>query len=163
MADVTLTALDALAEKVEQREALSNDDAVLILESPDLVAIGMVSDQLRRQLHGADTTFVRVFETHVDAPPPALPAGTTAGEFRIVGTPASLDSACGAVRIVRRLAGDTPLFGFALHEIDALSGDPHEAFRRLKEAGLDGIAEVAVDLTTSVLGIAAARNAGMLV
>jgi aminodeoxyfutalosine synthase len=163
MAGVTLTALDALAEKVEQGEALSNDDAALILESPDLVAIGMVSDQLRRQLHGADTTFVRVFETHVDAPPSALPAGTTAGEFRIVGIPASLDSACGAVRTVRGLAGDAPLFGFALHEIDALGGDPDEAFRRLKQAGLDGIAEVAVDLTTSVQGIEAARSAGLLV
>ena len=104
----------------------------LILESPDLVAIGMVSDQLRRQLHGADTTFVRVFETHVGAPPAALPAGFDRGRIPHRRDAGSLDTACGAVRAVRGLAGSSPLFGFALHEIDALGGDRDEAFRRLK-------------------------------
>ena len=163
MAGVTLTALDALAEKVQQGEALSNDDVAVIVESQDLVAIGMVSDQVRRELHGTETTFVRVFEAHVDAPPPELPAGTAAGEFRILGSPSSLDVACSAVRTLRGLAGEAPLFGFALHEVEVLGGDPDEAFRRLKQAGLDGIAEVALDLTTSVRGIEAARSAGLLV
>jgi aminodeoxyfutalosine synthase len=123
----------------------------------------MLSDEVRRQLHGSETTFVRVFEAHVGAPPAELPAGTAAGEFRIVGAPPSLDAACSAVRTLRGLAGSAPLCGFALHEIEALGGDSGEAFRRLKEAGLDGIAEVAVDLTGSVRGIEAARRAGLLV
>ena len=139
-----------------------DEDVALILESHDLVAIGMVSDELRRQLHGTETTFVRVFEAHVDAPPAALPGAVAAGEFRIVGTPDSLDAACRAVREMRALAGSSPLFGFALHEIEALGGDRHEAFGRLREAGLDGIAEVAVDVTSSADGIQAARDAGLL-
>ena len=60
MAGVTSSALDALAERVQQGEALCDDDVALVLESHDLVAIGMVSDQVRRQLHGAETTFVSV-------------------------------------------------------------------------------------------------------
>ena len=81
MAGVTSTALDALAERVQQGEPLSDDDVALILESHDLVAIGMVSDEVRRQLHGAETTFVRVFEAHVGAPPAALPAGSRRGRI----------------------------------------------------------------------------------
>ena len=162
MAGVTSTALTALAERVQQGEALGDEDVALILESHDLVAIGMVSDQLRRQRHGTETTFVRVFEAHVDAPPAALPGAVAAGEFRIVGTPGSLDTACGAVRELRALAGSTPLFGFALHEIEALGGDRNEAFGRLREAGLDGIAEVVVDVTSSADGLQSARGAGLL-
>ena len=163
MAGVTSTALDALAERVEQGEALGDGDLALILESRDLVAIGMVSDQLRRQLHGADTTFVRVFEAHVDAPPAALPGAVAAGEFRIVGTPGSLEAACDAVRKIRTLVGGPPLFGFALHEIEGLGGSRDETFGQLKAAGLDGIAEVAVDETSSTDGIESARRAGLMV
>jgi hypothetical protein len=162
MAGVTSTALDALAERVQQGEALCDEDVAPILESHDLVAIGMVSDQLRRQLHRTDTTFVRVFEAHVDAPPAALPDAVAAGEFRIVGVPDSLDAACRAVRGMRALAGSSPLFGFALHEIEALGVDRNEAFGRLRDAGLDGIAEVVVDVTSSADGIRSARNAGLL-
>jgi aminodeoxyfutalosine synthase len=162
MAAVISTTLDALAERVERGQPLQDADAALILESHDLVAIGMVSDQRRRQLHGTETTFVRVFEVHAEAPPATLPPGVNAGELRIVGTPASLEAACRSVAAVRRLAGDVPVFGFALHELEAL-GSQAESFRRLKEAGLDGIAEVAVDVTSSVAGIDAARAAGLLV
>lgn len=162
MALVTSTALDALAERVQQGETLCDDDVALLLESHDLVAIGMVSDQVRRQLHGAETTFVRVFEAHVSAPP-SVPAGVAAGEFRIVGNPESLETACRAVREMRALAGSSPVFGFALHEIEALGGDGEEAFGRLKEAGLDGLSEVAVDLTAAAGGIHSARRAGLLV
>lgn len=161
MAAVTPTTLDSLADRVEQGQPLGDADAALILESHDLVAIGMVSDQRRRQLHGAETTFVRVFEVHADAPPAALPSGVAAGEIRIVGAPSSLDAACGAVEAIRALAGSVPVFGFALHEVQALG--QADAFKRLKDSGLDGVAEVAADVTESPAGIEAARNAGLLV
>ena len=162
MAALISTTLDALAERVEQGQPLQEADAALILESHDLVAIGMVSDQQRRRLHGTETTFVRVFEVHAGAPPATLPAGVCAGEFRIVGTAATLAEACRAVESVRSLAGEVPVFGFALHELEAF-GPQAETFRRLKEAGLDGIAEVAIDVTSSAAGIEAARGAGLLV
>jgi aminodeoxyfutalosine synthase len=162
LAGVTPTALDELAGRMHQGATFSESDAALILESHDLVAIGMISDEVRRQLHGADTTFVRVFEAHVDAAPEALPPDTAAGEFRIVGTPDSVDTACRAVARLRALAGPAPVFGFSLHELEAL-GTPADTFRRLKQAGLDGIAEVAVDHTASAESIAAARAHGLLV
>ena len=161
MAAVTATTLEALAERVVQGQPLQDAEAALILESPDLVAIGMISDQCRRQLHGSATTFVRVFEVHAEAPPSALPLNLSAGEFRIVGPPSSVDAACRAVEAVRAVAGQVPVFGFALHTIEALGAA--DAFPRLKAAGLDGIAEVAIDMGPSAAAIAAARDAGLLV
>ena len=85
---------------------ISELEAQELLESKNLITIGMKADEVRRRLHGARTTFVRVFEIHVDAPVATLPPRTSAGEFRIVGTPASLDVAIDAVRSAKALAGD---------------------------------------------------------
>ena len=89
-----------------------------------------------------------MFEAHVDAPPAALPAGVAAGEFRIVGTP-SPSRRLRAVRKMRALAGSSPLFGFALHELEGLGAIRDEAFGRLKEAGLDGSPRSRSIVTTS--------------
>ena len=43
-----------------------------ILDTPDLIAVGVAGDEVRRQMHGAKTTFNRVLELHVEAPPQAL-------------------------------------------------------------------------------------------
>ena len=68
----TMMAWDTLAERVSGGEALTEADAATILAAPDLIAIGVLGDGVRRRLHGSRTTFVRVFELHVGAPPTAL-------------------------------------------------------------------------------------------
>ena len=40
-------------------EMITESDAQELLESPDLLAIGVRADDVRRTLHGARTTFVR--------------------------------------------------------------------------------------------------------
>ena len=158
-----MTALDALADRVAQGAALAEHEAAMIVSSHDLIAIGVMGDTVRRQLHGLETTFVRVFEMHVDAVPPVLPPHVAAGEFRIIGRPASIDAACSAVTAARRIARATPLTGFSLADLAVLNEASPGAFRRLKEAGLDGIAETAADhLSTAEAPIAEARSAGLL-
>ena len=157
-----VTALDTVAERLQHGEALREEDAAVVLGSHDLVSIGMLADDVRRQLHGAETTFVRVFEMHADAVPSALPAGVTAGEFRIVGTPASLEGARTAVEAARRLASGVPLFGFALHDIQAL-GPLDSTAAVLVNAGLDGVAEAAIDADPSPDAVNEARAHGLLV
>ncbi len=76
---------------------ISESEAQEIFQNRDLLAIGIRADDVRRRLHGSRTTFVRVFELHVDAPPASLPSSTSAGEFRIIGRPASLEAAVAAV------------------------------------------------------------------
>jgi len=145
---------------------ISDSEAQEMLESRDLISIGVRADDLRRRLHGARTTFVRVFELHVDAPPASLPSGTSAGEFRIVGRPASLDAAVAAVRSASRTAGDVPITGFSLVDLLELDGAPSLAVacRALRDAGLEAIAEAPLDrLDDPGVAITAARGAGLAV
>lgn len=146
--------------------AIDASEARQILESPDLIAIGVRADDVRRQMHGARTTFVRVFEVHVDAPPAVLPGRLSAGEFRIVGRPASVDGAISAVRSVATLAGGVPVTGFSLADLLELTGTAFAtACSAFRDAGLGGIAEVQLDRldAESIAAVAHARSCGLLV
>src|SRR5688572_8470911 len=88
-----------------------------LLQTPDLIAAGVAGDEVRRRMHGTKTTFNRVFEVHVDAPPSALPPHVSAGEFRIVGKPSSVDALISAVRATAAIAGDVPVTVFSVFDL----------------------------------------------
>lgn len=133
-----------------------------ILETPDLIAVGIAGDEIRRRMHGAATTFVRVFEVHVDAPPQTLPPRTDAGEFRIIGTPANLDAAERAVRAAAALAGGTPVTGFSLFDLQGLEEPLADVCSRLRAAGLNAITRVPLDATTNLHdAVRAVHDAGL--
>jgi aminodeoxyfutalosine synthase len=141
-----MTTLDALADRVLQGEGLSDADARTFLDTHDLIAIGAIGDGVRRRRHEGRATFVRVFEVHVDAPPASLPPRVDAGEFRIVGRPASIDAAEAAVKAAAALAGDKPVTGFSLADLQTASGGSlADALARLGAAGLESIASLPVD------------------
>ena len=149
-------------------EAISEADATAILASDDLIAVGMMGDDVRRRLHGARTTFVRVFEVHVDAPPSSAPAGFQPGEVRIVGWPASVDAALAAVSAAAVVARETPVSGFSLHDIAALATAARplqDICAELRGAGLSLVSEVALDRSDDKAAedIETARKAGLLV
>jgi aminodeoxyfutalosine synthase len=164
-----VNALDAVAERVRRGDALSETDARAILGTHDIIEVGALADGVRRQRHGKRTTFVRVLEIHVEAPPASLPSRLSAGELRIVGTPRDEASAVAAVRATAALAGGVPVTGFALNDLAALapsSGDLQGLCRRLCEAGLQAVAELALDSLAHGAGSAAvraARDAGLQV
>jgi len=156
-----VTTLAAVAERLAQGEKLQAGDAEIVLVSHDLVTIGVMADEIRRQRHGRDTTFVRVFEAHVDAVPAALPVNVTAGEFRLIGRPATVAAAVAAAAAIRRLAGAAPVFGYSLADLEELGTT--DVYAQLHAAGLDGIAEVPIDLLASAGPVRAVRHAGLLV
>lgn len=160
--DPTLAEIEA---RVSRGDAIDDRGARLIVETPDLIAVGVMADAVRQRLHGTRTTFVRVFEIHVDRPRLALPAGVSAGEFRIVGRPSSLDAAVGAVRAAAAIAGGVPLTGFSLADLQGLTGASlATTCTTLRDAGLWGIAEVPVDLLDDrAEAVAVARGAGLAV
>ena len=134
-----------------------------ILETPDLIAVGITGDEIRRRIHGATTTFVRVFELHVDAVPQALPPRTDAGEFRVVGRPASIDAAVAAVRAAAGLAGTIPVTGFSADDLVAL-GPLTATCAALRDSGLAAIAQLPLDAALdAVAALAAIRAAGLTV
>lgn len=162
-----MTGLEAVAERVARGETLDGRDARAVLDSYDLIAIGMMGDEVRRRIRGVRTTFVRVFEIHTEAPPPALPTGTRAGEFRIVGRPSSASAAVTAVRAARALAGDAPVTGYAVRDLLALAPEAsrlRQLFSDLKGAGLDAVAELVVDdAADQTDAVRLARTAGLVV
>lgn len=120
------------------------------VEETNLIAFGATADEERRRRHGANTTFVRVYEVHVDAIPAALPAGVTAGEFRVIGQPASADAAVAAVKAALAAAGTVPVTAFSLVDIFEIGGATidglTEMSKRLIDAGLHAIADAAIDV-----------------
>jgi len=154
-------------EAVTQGSELKAEE---ILSTPDLIAVGVQGDDVRRRMHGTRTTFLRVFEVHVDAPVASLPAAVSAGEFRIVGTPRTIDSAVDAVRACVALAGRIPVAGFALADLRALAPE-RAAFAglcgQLHNAGLAAVADAPLDMFVDgdegLECLLAARQAGLLV
>ena len=144
-------------------------DLRTLLTSPNVIDVGVEGDAVRRELHGARTTFGRVFEVHVDAPPSAAPAGLSAGEIRIVGRPSSEDAAVRAVAAAAAIANGIPLIGFSLVDVVALAGEVEKLRAlcgRFRSAGLEGIAEVPVDvepIIDAIEAVRAARDGGLTV
>src|SRR5262249_41521646 len=119
-----------------------------LAHSHDIISIGVLADEVRRTLHGAKTTFVRV--ATVDASvgaPVAHPAA--AGELRINGTPASRAAAAARVREAAAAAGGAAVTAFSLADLEALSAREGVTLRALLEelraAGLELVAEAPID------------------
>lgn len=137
----------------------------------NLIAIGAQGDEERRRRHGVKTTFVRVFEAHVDALRLAdAPSGqaANAGEFRVIGKPASVADAVAAVKAAIAAAGKTPVTAFSLADLLELGGGTTAGLAdvagRLVGAGLESVADAPVDALPDAVGaIQATVNAGLRV
>jgi aminodeoxyfutalosine synthase len=130
-----------------------------LMETPDLIAVGIAGDEVRRAMHGTRTTFVRVLEIHVDVPLGSVPAGAQPGEIRIIGVPASLDAAVTAVKAAKAAAGDVPVTGFSVADLLPL-GKPADVARALAGAGLSAVAHLPIDLVADAATVVRGLNEG---
>jgi len=119
-----------------------------LASSPDILPAGMLADALKRRLHGARVTYLRVAvcpfdRSFADAVPPA------AGEVRISGAPETLDMALAAIDSARAVAGSRALTGYSFADVERFAAAANErpvvALTRLRDAGLEGLAVVALD------------------
>ena len=148
--------------------AVNETEALAILAEPNVIAVGARGDEERRRRHGVKTTFVRVFEIHVEAVPASLPSGASAGEIRLMGKPASVAAAVAAVKAVRALAGTIPLTAFSLADlsdlVDGSAASLTDLAGRLAAAGLEIVAEAPVDALVDPVGaVRAVRDGGLQV
>jgi aminodeoxyfutalosine synthase len=146
----------------------SVEEARAILADRNLITAGARGDEERRRRHGRRTTFVRVFEVHTDAIPPALPASASAGEIRVTGKPPSVAAAVASVKAARALAGSVPLSAYSLADLLDLVGGSlaslTDLVARLAAAGLEIVADAPIDRLPDAPGaIRAARDAGVQV
>lgn len=138
--------LKDLESKAAAGEPFSPGEAARVLACPDLVSVGTLGELARRVKHGDVVTFAQVMV--VDSPDvPSVMGDAT--EVRITTTPASFDDACAQVRAVTAAAGGRPVTGFSVADLLELAGGDHlmlaEAARRLRLAGLTGVAFLPVD------------------
>jgi aminodeoxyfutalosine synthase len=115
-----------------------------LLDTPDLLSAGVAGDDVRRRIHGAHTTFNRVFEIHVDTPL-ARPPRLQAGEFRIIGKPSSLDALAASVRAAAALAAGAPVTVFSVADLLALQQPVAVVAKALMEAGASAIVQLHLD------------------
>jgi aminodeoxyfutalosine synthase len=145
------TTFDQQLERIAAGERLPAGEIRALADALDVLPLGMLADTLRRRLHEARATYLRVSscafdQSFTDA---VLPA---AQEIRITGTPESLDVAVTAVETARRVAGDRTVSGFSWTDVDRLAAgsDLTRVLAALRGAGLDTLAELPLDETADL-------------
>jgi aminodeoxyfutalosine synthase len=150
---MTTPTFEELMERVDAGERLSAADIGRLVETPDILPLGMLADALRRRLHGTQVTFVRVAscpfdQSFVDTVPPA------AREVRITGTPQTLEIAVTAVESARAVAGGRAVSGFSWEDVERLAAADgssiSKVLEKLRAEGLEAVAEVPLDRTGGV-------------
>jgi aminodeoxyfutalosine synthase len=127
---------------------VTDAELTTLAQTDDIISLGALADDVRRQRHGTTTTFVRVA---VIAGEPGSPVAhpAAAGELRIVGTPVSRAAAIERVREAAAAAGSAALTGFSLADLEALSARDGVTLRALLEelrsAGLELVGDAAID------------------
>jgi aminodeoxyfutalosine synthase len=114
----------------------------------DIISLGVLADDLRRQRHGTKTTFVRVADIAADVGTPVLrPAA--AGELRILGVAASRAAAVERITEVAAVADGAAVSAFSLADLEQLAAREGVTLRALLEelraAGLELVAEAPFD------------------
>ena len=156
------TTFDQQMEQIAAGERLPVDEIRRLAASPDVLPLGMLADTLRRRLHGARATYVRVSSCQYDhsfteAVQPA------AQEIRITGAPESIEVAVTAVETARRLAGERTVAGFSWTDVERLAAgaDVARVLETLRHAGLDALGEIPLDETADLPGsLRALQGAG---
>jgi len=126
---------------------LTDQELASLAASPNIISLGMMADELRRHLHGARTTFVRVARVPLEGDTTSWPS--SAGEIRIVGTPGDRQAAIERIRTIAAQARGIPVSGFSLADLERASAAEGATLRSLLEdfraAGLELVADAAFD------------------
>ena len=128
--------------------SLTDQQIASLAATHDIINLGMLADDARRQRHGARTTFVRVADVAAEPGAP-LVWPQSAGEIRIVGAPSSRSAAVERVGAVAARANGVPVSAFSLAELEQLAAAEGATLRsileELRAAGLELVAEAPFD------------------
>ncbi len=145
--------------------AVSEQELTSLAATHDIISLGMLADDIRRQRHGTTTTFVRVADVSADltAPIEIVPA---AGEVRITGVPATRSAAIQRARDVVVAASGRPVSVYSLADLEDLAARDGVALRALLEelhaAGVELVADAPFDrLRDARASIEAVNIAGL--
>jgi aminodeoxyfutalosine synthase len=155
--------LEEIAAKVRAGEPLTDADVRALESGRDIISLGMMADTVRRNLHGRQTTYVRVLDVKLEEIGSSV-VPPTAGEVRIFETPSTLDAAVKAAIRAREASGDVPLSAFCLFELSKFAEPLPVTLAALKNSGLELLAQAPYDkLGSAEHALEAVKDAGMQV
>jgi aminodeoxyfutalosine synthase len=127
---------------------VSDTELASLAATHDIISVGMIADEVRRQRHGTRTTFVRVADVPADVSLPVTPP-PAAGELRIVGAPISRAAAVERVTQIVAVANGVATSAFSLADLEQLAAADGSTLRavleELRAAGLELVAEAPLD------------------
>jgi aminodeoxyfutalosine synthase len=145
---IAASPFDQYLEGISAGTDLDAEIVTALAASADILPAGMLADAVKRRLHGDTVTFLRVAacpfdRSFADAVPPA------AAEVRITGAPDTLAVALSAVSSAKAVAGERPVTGLSWADVVRFARDsegrPGPVLVQLKEAGLEALADIALD------------------
>jgi aminodeoxyfutalosine synthase len=142
----TSTTFDVYMDRINRGERLTSEEIHELATTADILSLGMLADTLRRRLHDRRVTFLRVAELTLEQATGAnIPAA--AREVRLTGAAATMDDAVAAIEKTKSASGNRAIAGFSWVDVERWStGSPvGQALARLRDAGLDAIAELPLD------------------
>jgi len=146
-------ALEDVSARLQRGEELSREDAERLLDTKDLIAVGVLADEMRRRLRGDRATFLRVLDVPAEGSVLAIAFDT--GELRITGASPDSEQMLARIRQVAARAAGVPVSAGALHEISGSFA------RRMREAGATSVAEAAVDRLLDLSAATDVRASGL--
>ena len=120
-----------------------------LVTSRDLIELGALADERRRQKHGTRVTFVRVQDVITQVSTGGIEVLPAAGELRILIEPETREEATALTEHVVAAAGSVPVTGFSLDALAALCDSDAASLKGLltdlQRAGLAMVSEVRAD------------------
>lgn len=137
---------ERMLARVSDGQRLEEADLGTLARASNILALGMMADVVRRRLHGATVTYLRVWNAP-DTPVEPLAVPAAARELRAGRAPSSLPEALELSGRLKASAEGRTVTGFGWADVERWSsaGDMASVLRALRAAGLDGLAEVAID------------------
>jgi aminodeoxyfutalosine synthase len=152
---MTIATFDSLLDRITTGENLGVNEITELAATNDILSLGMLADVVRRRLHGAQVTYLRVEAWGFDrAPGDAI--SPAAREIRITGVPETFDAAVSAIEAAKAVAGERTVAGFSWPDVERLAANSsmprHDAIAALHAAGLDALAGIPLDVVADVEG-----------
>ena len=140
-------------ERVTAGGNLTAEEITELAASHDILSLGMLADVVRRRLHAARVTYLRVASWSLDrAPGDAV--SPAAREIRITGAPDTLAAAVTATRAAKAAAGERTVAGFSWLDVERIASTAGITSSRvladLQAAGLDALAEIPLDAVADI-------------
>jgi aminodeoxyfutalosine synthase len=159
--------LDTLSAKIGAQERLTEAETQDLAAMTDIIGLGMLAEGVRRHRHGDRVTFLRVCHVTLADAADSVSFPDSAGEIRLNDSPTSIEAACAGLRSVVARARQTPVSAFSLGELENLArrvgASLSDCLAALKDAGLERIAEAAVDHPDFDRGLETLAAAGIAV